>query len=232
MEIRKLIKELNDHYPEFENFRDFSAIPNKLSNRILLKEDLLFRSSSLAKYNTSILKSFIKRKNIKYIIDLRHKEEFSTYNFDERLEYPTEFASKYVKNIPLNPLIDKHLKNGRFKHLYLAILQNYTSQIRDVFEHIAKTEREKLIIHCQAGVDRTGIIVALLLDLLGVERNIILMDYLLSERYLMKSENLSFLFSNIDENYGNTFNYLQNRCEIDLNVLKSVKKQLIKRKKV
>ena len=39
-----------------------------------------------------------------------------------------------------------------------------------------------VLVHCAAGKDRTGIAVALILRLLGVDRDLVLADYILSEQ--------------------------------------------------
>jgi len=39
-----------------------------------------------------------------------------------------------------------------------------------------------VLVHCAAGKDRTGIAVALVLRLLGVERDLVLADYILTEQ--------------------------------------------------
>lgn len=43
------------------------------------------------------------------------------------------------------------------------------------------------MVHCAAGKDRTGIVVALLLDLCGVPKEDIIKDYSASENYLQVS---------------------------------------------
>ncbi|MGV9172748.1 MAG: tyrosine-protein phosphatase [Promethearchaeia archaeon] len=227
MEKELLIQEMNTIHPYFENFRDISLIPNKFSEEITLKQEVIYRSSSLAKYDIELISSFISENNIRWILDLRDRDEFETYEFDENFEYPAKFSDTYVKNIPMNPNIEPQYEEDYFRNLYYIILKDYHPQIRKVFDYIAGAKQHKLIIHCQAGVDRTGIVIALLLDLLGIKRNYIILDYELSERYKMNPENLKFLFRVIDEDYGGTSSYLRNYCHIPPSLLEKVKKFLL-----
>ena len=91
------------------------------------------------------------------------------------------------------------------------------------------------IVHCAAGKDRTGTVVALALDLVGVERDAIAADYALSaervpriftrlaqrrtyagdidphadlDRHKPKAETITALFDGVDENYGGTAAWL------------------------
>ena len=63
--------------------------------------------------------------------------------------------------------------------LYRALPNWMAPRIHGLFECIA-TEHVPLVVHCAAGKDRTGVAVAVLLAALGVDRNTILEDYLLT----------------------------------------------------
>jgi protein-tyrosine phosphatase len=63
--------------------------------------------------------------------------------------------------------------------LYRALPNWMAPRIRGFFECIAN-EHTPVVIHCAAGKDRTGVAVAVLLASLGVERDTILKDYLLT----------------------------------------------------
>ena len=44
------------------------------------------------------------------------------------------------------------------------------------------------VFHCHAGKDRTGVVAAVLLRLLGVDRDVVLDDYELTARYRLRSQ--------------------------------------------
>ncbi len=227
MNIEKLRTDLKINFPVFENFRDISFIPNRLSSNIKLKENLLYRSSSLAKYDNNHIKTFMKNKNIDYIIDLRDENEIKTYDFNEDLFYSNEFSKKYVKIIPLNPFVKEYIKNEPYKNLYYAIIKDYTRSIGLIFNLFTNVGLERLIIHCQAGVDRTGIIIALLYELLGLEREYILIDYIISREDDINVENLTYMLNQIDNKYGGILNYLNIYCKITMDMINTIKNQFL-----
>jgi protein-tyrosine phosphatase len=63
--------------------------------------------------------------------------------------------------------------------LYRALPVWMAPRLRGMFECIA-AGRTPLIVHCAAGKDRTGVAIAVLLDVLGVARDTIIDDYLLT----------------------------------------------------
>ena len=54
----------------------------------------------------------------------------------------------------------------------------------DIFEAILEPDALPALVHCAAGKDRTGLTIALLLELVGVPREIISADYALSAECL------------------------------------------------
>lgn len=65
---------------------------------------------------------------------------------------------------------------------YLQGLEENASAYRKTFELLADADRLPLMYHCAAGTDRTGVMTALLLTLLGVGRETVVADFLLSEQ--------------------------------------------------
>jgi protein-tyrosine phosphatase len=64
---------------------------------------------------------------------------------------------------------------------YVQTVVNYAHSYRQAFELLAEPDNLPLLYHCAAGKDRTGIMTALLLTLLGVDRNRVIADYELSD---------------------------------------------------
>ncbi|MFW5418116.1 tyrosine-protein phosphatase [Nocardiopsis sp. CNT-189] len=64
-----------------------------------------------------------------------------------------------------------------FGDLYLRMLAESTERFAAAVEALAAIEG-RVAIACQGGRDRTGVLVALILDLVGVERRLIVEDYL------------------------------------------------------
>jgi protein-tyrosine phosphatase len=67
---------------------------------------------------------------------------------------------------------------------YLWMLDRFRSQVAEVMAAIADAPDGAVLIHCAAGKDRTGLISALLLGLVGVPDETIAADYALTAEYL------------------------------------------------
>lgn len=63
---------------------------------------------------------------------------------------------------------------------YLVIAEQFGSSLARVFELIAADDALPAVFHCTSGKDRTGIVAALTLDLLGVDDATIAADYVLT----------------------------------------------------
>ncbi|PJF48928.1 MAG: tyrosine-protein phosphatase [Chloroflexi bacterium] len=129
-------------------------------------------------------------------------------------------------------------------HIY--VLDRRGETIAEVMRAIAYAAPGAVVLHCTAGKDRTGLIAALLLDLLCVAREDIARDYAVSEEWLrprieqwlepldeaqrafahslMRTapEYVQFALRYVDERYGGTCAYLQSSglSPDDLNALR------------
>src|SRR5262245_13526399 len=69
--------------------------------------------------------------------------------------------------------------------VYRMILEQRQEQLCQTLATLAAPGGFPAIVHCTAGKDRTGLIVALLLGLVGVPAGTIIEDYALSSQYLV-----------------------------------------------
>ncbi len=65
------------------------------------------------------------------------------------------------------------------KDLYRSMVNDHAHSFAELFEHLLQLD-VPLVFHCTAGKDRTGIAAALILLALGVPRDVVMQDYLLS----------------------------------------------------
>lgn len=70
---------------------------------------------------------------------------------------------------------------GGFVKAYMEILEEGRDAYRAIFTHIRDRPTEPLLVHCTAGKDRTGVLVALALGLVGVEDQEVASEYALTE---------------------------------------------------
>ncbi len=106
---------------------------------------------------------------------------------------------------------------------------------KEFFQILMNEENTPLLFHCSAGKDRAGFGAALFLASLGVDRETIMTDYLmtnecLKEKYAdivakmpalkplfeVRKEYLLAAFEVIDNEYGGMESYLTNQLEVDL----------------
>jgi protein-tyrosine phosphatase len=120
---------------------------------------------------------------VRTIVDLRLPDEAAeaTYPFAR----PGDHGIGYV-NISFVDPTQKGTAPARVALAddYKGMLMRFRVQVAEIMGAIAVAPTGGVLIHCAAGKDRTGMIVALLLDLIGVPRELIADDYALSGEYL------------------------------------------------
>lgn len=146
-------------------------------------------------------------------------------------------ANKYVSPLRAHDGFDYHLfpivegtkvplDEEEVPHLYMAMLSHYET-FKGILEAIAKAD-QGVIYNCSAGKDRTGMVTFLLLELAGVNRDVIAADYEMSSPLIeaklpeirrldpsfpsflgySKREYIEKLFALFDEKFINVDNYL------------------------
>ena len=68
-----------------------------------------------------------------------------------------------------------------FRRAYADILESGAASYRTILLHIRDKPREPCLVHCTAGKDRTGIIMALILQLVGVDDQVVAEEYALTQ---------------------------------------------------
>ena len=183
-----------------KNYRDLGGIKTADGRdtrpRMLIRGTTLFDLSPLS---VSMLKE---QYNLKTIIDLRTQKE--------KLEKPdVEIDGVEILHMPI---IDEavagisHEKKVRsmkslvmmppMEELYVNMVKNQSlDNVVRVLKFILTMPAQKyaLAFHCTAGKDRTGIIAALLLAFLGVDRETIIKDYLLTNKNVRIKSNLVYV---------------------------------------
>ena len=168
------------------NLRDLGGIKTKDGRTI--KEGIFYRSGILNHLNDDA-KKLLDSLNLKYIIDLRSDGEIE-YKKDEYIPASTKYISasaitrKMYVNTSLDMTKEKDNKEDRLLDVY-ELLPFNNDAYKMVFDFIKKGE-VPILFHCSAGKDRTGVLAALILLLLGVKEEDIIKNYMDSLPYLYK----------------------------------------------
>lgn len=115
---------------------------------------------------------------VRTIVDLRFPEEVTAH--------PNPFAESDGHGVRYTnlSLVDPAVAPSPFTTLaddYSRMLDRFRGQVGRIIATIADADEGVVLFHCMAGKDRTGVIAALLLDLVGVPRDIIGADYALTD---------------------------------------------------
>ena len=160
------------------NFRDLGGYPT--ANGQQVGWGLLYRSDSLGKLAGADLDQFAGI-GIRTVIDLRH-----SWEIDKRGRVPDEAGLEYYNfSIEHRPYDQSKLSEVvdpvRFlADRYAEVASDGRTEIGQALHVIAAAGSAPLVVHCASGKDRTGIIAALVLSLLGVGQEDIIADYALT----------------------------------------------------
>lgn len=154
------------------NMRDIGGILTKLGHSI---KEYRFIRSNLPVNIDKTEKEFLLNKKITTVIDLREPEDVR--------KNPNDLHSEgfFYYNIPTKgsgfPESEEMIPLG-----YIEIIKDFES-IRKILTRIAEAPTG-VLINCNAGKDRTGIIIMLLLLIADVDEKEIIEDYQISATYL------------------------------------------------
>lgn len=161
------------------NIRDLGGI--SVSDGRSIKPNVVLRSGNLDKLPPTSQQVLIDY-GVKTIIDLRDEWEVE--------HYPNIFEHSEQVQYHNLPLIGDKLSNDEtwksetknytdLAELYINYIEGCKTQIGKIISTLSESQ-SATIIHCHAGKDRTGIILALVLELIGVSDDDIAGDYALS----------------------------------------------------
>jgi len=158
------------------NFRDLGGYASETGGQV--RRGMVFRSDDLAGVSERDLEQ-LRALQLRTVLDLRSRDEVA-----RRGRFPVErydAATRYVHLGLVEDVIgerrrgegDRDYVLSRYRHL----LVGGAPAIRQAFGVFAEETRYPLVFHCVAGKDRTGVVAALLLAVLGVPDEAIVEDY-------------------------------------------------------
>ena len=177
-------------YPCFWRLRDISLFGS-------CRQGLVYRSSRLDRYPADELLAWLSDKGIRTLVDLRREDEIVRHGYGARIRQAVRYITlSYSPGVQiLEEGASTITEEGKLLKRYASALEDHAFQktFKTFLHLLADKENLPLLYHCHAGVDRTGLITALLLKLLGTSDERIVADYLMSGGHARREYILAFL---------------------------------------
>jgi protein-tyrosine phosphatase len=173
------------------NFRDLGGYRAQGGRTVTWRR--LFRSGELHNMTSRDIIRLKEEIGLRSVIDLRGSVQQELLGVGPL----NELEVRYYK-VPLSIITESFTSNDReneirlFRgfsnsgegYLYRVRKKEYGRRIVDALEIIAEPDNHPLVFHCNAGKDRSGILAAIVLGVLGVADEDIIEDYTLTAPYM------------------------------------------------
>lgn len=175
------------------NFRDLGGAP---VGQASVAKGRVFRADGLAQL-TDRSREELTRLGITTVLDLRDIGERSKRpdaidGLDvDYIELPV-FEDRFFPAAPPTPeemrelaeTTGLDLTDRSLRRIYDYLIDHFGPRLALAVDTIANRCESGIVFHCSAGKDRTGLVAAFVLDLLGVDREDVLDDYTVTEDHL------------------------------------------------
>jgi protein-tyrosine phosphatase len=224
------------------NVRDLGGYRTGDGKTVLWKK--IIRSGDLDKLSPGGV-AYLEGIGIKTIVDFRDAGEKAAApdavisTVQNTLDFPIEVGSlmdtRALARAPLAQNEQILVTGNRF------FVTDAQEQFKSFFAAVSDEKNLPLLFHCTAGKDRAGFAAAMFLSALGVDRETVIQDYLLSGEYVAakyapyiaqipnlapvfesRREYIQAAFDTIDNEYGGTEKYLTEKLGVDLAKLKAI----------
>lgn len=178
----------NDRWLELDgavNVRDLGGLPTQDGGRIAT--GVLLRADNLQDLSEKDVRRLVDDQGLQTVLDLRTPAEVTG-------EGPGPLVHEGVRHVNLDlipgwdPMADssgrivphEQREKNDLSHFYLGYMDEAAAAVVQALRVIADPDSGHVVVHCAAGKDRTGVIVALALTVAGVSREEVVDDYALS----------------------------------------------------
>jgi protein-tyrosine phosphatase len=216
---------------------------------------MVYRAGRLDRLTPADLEEFAAL-GIRTVFDLRRE--------DERELAPDPMANVHLclmskvhakSPLPNAELLVEHDHGVQFlRDLYGGLLAHATTEIGTLFTTLAEPDAMPAVFHCAVGKDRTGVVAALLLTWLGVDRKAVLDDFELTDAYVEQSQRdelvrrmadrgigpeaaagilgaprecMEDALDELESHYGGIERYLREQCGVDPDSLITLRRMLL-----
>jgi hypothetical protein len=169
------------------------ALDGAVNARVVVPGALL-RADSLQSLSASDVRQLVDREQVKIVLDLRTDVEVElegpgpmaaepAVRIEHRSLYPDSGGNTDLELDTIGPLWrhadDESPGERPVVRAYMSYLNRRPDSVVGSLRAIARADGA-VLVHCAAGKDRTGVVVAIALDAAGVDRDVIVRDYLVS----------------------------------------------------
>lgn len=147
------------------NFRDLAGLP---ANGGAIRPGRLFRSDSVAYASARDVARLVEEFGLATVIDLRGEREVELLGRGPLQSTVVSYVSAPIADVTACDSLPDH---------YVAILEERGDLLATLLRRLASPDALPALIHCEAGCDRTGVLTAIVLALLGVPDEEICADY-------------------------------------------------------
>jgi protein tyrosine/serine phosphatase len=161
------------------NARDLGGLPTR--DGAVIRPGAVVRSES-PEYLTAAGREALVAHGIRTIVDIRLPDEAkgSPHHFMGEGDHSVHYVNISLINPDPAAWTDTYVDLPPLAEDYKSLLDRFAAQVGAIVRAIADAPEGGVLVHCAAGKDRTGLTAALLLDLVGVSRDLIAADYALS----------------------------------------------------
>jgi protein-tyrosine phosphatase len=188
-----------------KNFRDLGGY--RTSDDRYVRWGMVYRSNHLLNL-TAKDSDYLHRLGIRLVCDVRSDGERARAPDHWTGDAPEFFSVPIGSNLITTPTgddlkrrmasIDSQTKDSVRAYDYAI---EYAGQYAKILRRIAAGDLP-LVEHCTAGKDRTGVFSAILLTALGVPRDTVVQDYLLSNEYLLAPDTIATTTADLQRAFG------------------------------
>jgi len=165
------------------NFRDVGGYETRDGRSVRVGR--VYRSDSLSYMTDADVRHCVDELGLHTVIDLRAGHEVDQFSHGPLEATGVRFLHR--------PVVDETRREHIVREpdapapelmspaaIYLMMLERFADRLTDVVRLIADPSNHPVVFHCAAGKDRTGIVAALVLGVLGVDHATIVDDYVLT----------------------------------------------------
>jgi protein-tyrosine phosphatase len=155
------------------NFRDLGGYPTADGRRT--RWGRLYRSDALHNLTPDDV-AVVRSMGLRTVVDLRTPAEADRLGRGPLADGPIRYHNASLSRDGMAPMTPDGDLVGR----YLSYLDEGAGAFVTVFAEMARADNLPMLLHCMFGKDRTGVLVAVVLESMGVQRRHIVDDFALS----------------------------------------------------